>query len=518
MSRMHHFFDQGWRKNPTGIAYVSATEKWTFNEAGEFSCQIGQALAAAGLSRDAKVAVLSPNSAVAWLSVIGIWRSGLVWVPLNPANPVEDNVELLKSFDCEALIFHSSLEVAAKAIHAALPSISLYVSTDGECDLGPSLEKWIAHFPPTTPVIQSAIDDVVAIMPTGGTTGRPKGVMNTHRSFATAFAHMLMAFHYDETDRVVALAAAPMTHTSGVLSMPATSRGGTVVIIERAESAAVVSAIEAYGVTELFLPPTVIYRTLDFLDGQKRDFSTLRYFIYGAAPMSVDKLRDAFAVFGPVMTELYGQTEAPAAITFLRPEEQFIDGGLAPASRLSSCGRPYPLIQVEIRDGDRIAGPGEAGEICVRGDLLMKGYYKDPVRTAEVIIDGWLHTGDIGHLDDAGYLHITDRKKDMIISGGMNIYPGEIEQVLWGHSAVRECAVIGVPDSDWGERVIAVVELTAEASITEEELRIFCRKILGGVKAPKQIKFVPELPRSVNGKVLKREVRAAYWSEVGRAI
>lgn len=518
MSRMHHFFDQGWRKNPTGIAYISATEKWTFNEAGAFSCRIGQALAAAGLSRDAKIAVLSPNSAVAWISVIGIWRAGLVWVPLNPGNPIADNIELLRNFDCEALIFHSSLEHAAREMRAAIPSILLCVATDVESDLGPSLEKWVADFPPTVPIVQSSMDDVVAIMPTGGTTGRPKGVMNTHRSFATAFAHMLMAFHYGEADRVVALAAAPMTHTSGVLSMPATSRGGTVVIIERADPAAVISAIESFGVTELFLPPTVIYRMLDYVRGQNRNFSTLRYFIYGAAPMSVDKLREAFTVFGPVMTELYGQTEAPAAITFLRPEEQYIDGSLAPASRLSSCGRPYPLVQVEIRDGEKIARPGEAGEICVRGDLLMKGYYKDPARTAEVIIDGWLHTGDVGHLDDAGYLHITDRKKDMIISGGMNIYPGEIEQVLWGHAAVRECAVVGVPDNDWGERVIAVVELTEDACITEEELRVFCRKILGGVKAPKQIKFVPELPRSVNGKVLKREIRAAFWSDAGRAI
>ena len=214
------------------------------------------------------------------------------------------------------------------------------------------------------------------------------------------------------------------------------------------------------------------------------------------------------------------QMEAPAAITFLRPAEHLADGAIAPDTRLSSCGRPYPLVAVAVKDpqtGCEVAA-GETGEICVRGDLLMKGYYKDPERTAETIKNGWLHTGDLGYLDAEGYLHLTDRKKDMIITGGFNVYPGEVEQVIWSHPAVEDCAVVGAPDADWGERVTAVVELKPGQSATAEELITRCREALGGVRTPKEVVFVERLPRSVNGKVLKKDVRARFWAGSGRTI
>jgi acyl-CoA synthetase (AMP-forming)/AMP-acid ligase II len=238
--------------------------------------------------------------------------------------------------------------------------------------------------------------------------------------------------------------------------------------------------------------------------------------LYGAAPMSTSKLIEAIEVFGPVMTEIYGQMEAPCAISFMRPEEHFQAGALASKTRLASCGRPYPLIALEIRGhGGASLAPGESGEICLRGDLVMKGYYRAPERTSEAIVDGWLHTGDIGHVDDEGYLYITDRKKDMIVSGGLNIYPSDIEQVIWRHPAVQDCAVIGVPHDDWGEAVKAVVELNPGAQVTEEELIQLCKEQLGRVQAPKSIDFVTSLPRSPNGKVLKKDVREPYWQ--GRA-
>jgi acyl-CoA synthetase (AMP-forming)/AMP-acid ligase II len=357
------------------------------------------------------------------------------------------------------------------------------------------------------------MDDVVAVTPTGGTTGLPKGAMNTHRTFAVCFAHLMMAFQYGANEPIVNLAAAPMTHAAGMMSMPASARGGTVVILEKPERTAVLDAIEQHRVTEFFLPPTVIYRLLDTPGIEERDFSSLRYVLYAAAPMSVDKLRRALEVFGPVMMECYGQVEAFAAISYLRPEEHFVDGQVAPDARLSSCGRPYPLISVAILDDDnRPVAAGTKGEICVRGDLVMKGYYNAPDKTEETIVDGWLHTGDVGHLDDDGYLHITDRKKDLIISGGVNIYPQEIEQVIWGHPAVRDCVVIGVPDHEWGEAVKAVVELNDGLQVSDSELMALCKKRLGGVRAPKSVDFIDTLPRSPNGKVLKRDVREPYWS------
>ena len=255
------------------------------------------------------------------------------------------------------------------------------------------------------------------------------------------------------------------------------------------------------------------YRLLDIPDLNKKvDLSSLKYFLYGAAPMSVEKLKQAIAVFGPVMMGGYGQTEAPASISFLSPGEHFVEGKVASDERLSSVGRPSPLVHVEImNDANEILKRGETGEICVRGDLVMKGYYKAPDKTAEAIVDGWLHTGDIGHVDDEGYLHITDRKKDMIITGGFNVYPSEVEQALWGHAAVRDCAVIGVPDDKWGEAVKAVVELNAGQSVTAEELIALCKEKLGSVKAPKTVDFVVALPRSPVGKVLKKDLRQQYW-------
>jgi acyl-CoA synthetase (AMP-forming)/AMP-acid ligase II len=224
-------------------------------------------------------------------------------------------------------------------------------------------------------------------------------------------------------------------------------------------------------------------------------------------------------VIGPVMMGGYGQTEAPASIAYLPPDEHFVDGRIAADERLSSVGRPNPLIRVEImNDANEIVAKGETGEICVRGDLVMKGYYKAPEKTAETIIDGWLHTGDVGHIDAEGYLHITDRKKDMIISGGFNVYPSEVEQVIWGHAAVQDCAVIGVPDEKWGEAVKAVVELNAGQQVSADELIALCKQKLGSVKAPKSVDFVAALPRSPVGKVLKKDLRATYWKAAARSI
>ena len=245
-----------------------------------------------------------------------------------------------------------------------------------------------------------------------------------------------------------------MTHTAGVLSLPTTARGGTVVVVTKPDPAVVLGAIARHRVTEFFLPPTVIYRLLEARGIDQLDFSSLKYFLYGAAPMSVDKLKKAIKVFGAVMMGGYGQTEAPASIAMLPPDQHFAGAALASDERLSSVGRPSALIRVEIMDEqNRILAPGATGEICVRGDLLMKGYYNAPDKTAEAIVDGWLHTGDIGHLDAEGYLYVTDRKKDMLITGGFNVYPSEVEQVIWAHPAVQDCAVIGVPDPEWGEAV-----------------------------------------------------------------
>ncbi|KRF19419.1 long-chain fatty acid--CoA ligase [Nocardioides sp. Soil797] len=533
------FFDRGWSINANAVAYRTDSEAWTYDEAGRMSCRIANALIADGIARETKVAVLSPNDPLAWICVLGTWRAGGTWVPLNPSSSVADNITLLERFDVEIVFYHPSLSAQVGEIRDRVPSIR-FIALDqdvtggviggvsggvsgvitGVITVDANVRSWIVDQPETRPDVAYDMDDVVAIAPTGGTTGLPKGVMNTNRSFSVMVAHQLLAFAYPDDEPIVNLAAAPMTHSAGLLTLHVTARGGSVVIVDRAQPALILSAIERYGVTEIFLPPTVVYRLLEELDDRKVDTSSLRHIIYGAAPMSVDKLRAGLERLGPVFVEVYGQMESPAAISFLRPPEHFIDGKVAPDSRLASCGRPYPLVTLAIKDPQtgRDLPVGETGEICVRGDLLMKGYYKDPERTAEAIRDGWLHTGDLGHLDDHGYLRLTDRAKDMIITGGFNVYPGEVEQVIWGHPSVEDCAVIGAPDTDWGERVTAVVELKPGAAVSEEEVQRLCRDALGPVRTPKAVVFVDRLPRSVNGKVLKKDVRASFWADHTRTI
>lgn len=513
------FFDRGWMLNRHGTAYVMDGQRWSYDEAHALTCRIAHGLIDAGLTKQTKGAVLAGNDPVAWMCVLGMWRAGLAWVPLNPRSSVEESVGLLQNFDAEVLFFQAAFGPMLDAIRVACPGLKHFVCIDAEVSGYPSLEAWLAGKPSTVPRVDFDMSDVVAIMPTGGTTGIPKGVMQTHRNLGVSVSSSLMNVHYAPGESIVNLAAAPMTHSAGFLSLSATARGGTVVILSKPDPGALLDAIEQHRVTEFFLPPTVIYRLLEMPGIEQRDFSSLRYFMYGAAPMSVDKLKKALAVFGPVMFQGYGQTEAPGAIAFMRPGDHYVDGQVASGTRLSACGLPCASNGLAILDdqGD-VLPPGESGEICVRGDLVMKGYYKQPDRTAEAIIDGWLHTGDVGHLDEQGFLHITDRKKDMIISGGFNVYPSEVEQVLWSHPSVQDCAVIGVPDETWGEAVKAVVELVPGGEVLPDELIAMCRQKLGPVKSPKSVDVVAQLPRSAVGKVLKKDIRARYWQGTQRVI
>jgi acyl-CoA synthetase (AMP-forming)/AMP-acid ligase II len=507
------FFDRGWRIDPSRVAYIQGDRGYSYAEIGECSCRIANALLAAGFPKEAKGAIWATNDVSAWTCALGLWRANMAWIPVNARNLADDNLAILDAFDCEVLFYQQAFEAVIGSLRPRLPKVKLWLCIETE------LDAWSAAQPATGPAIPYDLDDMVMLSPTGGTTGTPKGVMNTHRSIQTFVAHFMLACPYGAAERPINLAAAPMTHTAGVLSLPATAQGGTVVVITKPDPALVLGAIAAHRVTEFFLPPTVIYRLLEVPGIETLDYSSLKYFLYGAAPMSVEKLKKAIEVFGPVMAGGYGQTEAPASISNLPPDQHFVGGQLAPDERLSSVGRPNPLVRVEIMDDDNcLLALGETGEICVRGDLVMKGYYKAPEKTAETIIDGWLHTGDVGHLDAEGYLHITDRKKDMIISGGFNVYPSEVEQVIWAHPAVQDCAVIGVPDDKWGEAVKAVVQLNEGQSVTAAELIALCKDKLGSVKAPKTVDFVAELPRSPVGKVLKKDLRQQYWTELERRI
>lgn len=506
------FFDRGWDMGGDAVAYIQDDRSFTFDQAGALSCKIANRLLALGLPKETKAAVWAGNDVTAWICTLGIWRAGLTWIPVNARNGAEDNRYILDQFDCEVLFFQGAFAEAVAALRPALPKVREWICIDADLPDAPSLEAWCADQPSTKPHVVAALDDIFIITSTGGTTGLPKGVMNSHRAAQTTFIQFMLACTYRDGTRPVNLAAAPLTHSAGLLSIPCTAQGGTVVVLPKPDPALLVQAIAQHRVTEFFLPPTVIYALLEAPGIERVDFSSVRYLLYGAAPMSLEKLKKAIALWGPIMTESYGQSEAMGSIATLRADEHMVGGVLASDEQLASVGRPNPLVRVEIMDDqNRILPRGETGEICVRGDLVMTGYYKDPERTAETIIDGWLHTGDVGHIDAHGYLHLTDRKKDMIITGGFNVYPAMVEQVLWAHPAVQDCAVIGVPDDKWGEAVKAVVELNPGHSVGADELVALCKDKLGSVMAPKSIDFIERLPRSAAGKVLKKDLREAYW-------
>lgn len=501
-------FDRGWQRDPYAVAYRKGERNWTYDEVRRTSCRLANAfLVRPQLSH---VGVLANNDPAAWEIILGAWRAGRTWVPMNPAYPAADTAAAIDAFDVDVVFFHAALLDIVIDTAPVVGRAVVWVCIDCDDTPYPGIHDWVGNAADEPPNVSWDPDDVVAIMPTGGTTGRPKGVMNTHRTLSVATTHLMLAFAYTADEPIVNVAAAPMTHAAGLLTLPCLARGGTVVVLDSAETDGVLSALVEHEATEIFLPPTSIYRLLAHPDLDVADLGGLRYLLYGAAPMAVPRLREAVERLGPVLIGGYGQMEAPMAISFLTPAEHMVGGLVADDDRLSSCGRPSPLVQVEIRDDEgRMVPPGSPGEICVRGDLVMKGYYRQSDLTDHTVIDGWLHTGDIGLLDRGGYLHITDRKKDMIITGGSNVYPSDVERVLAAHPSVQECAVVGIPDDDWGERVVAFVELRPGANDSPHDLLCWGRTRLGGLRAPKQIHVVSALPRTAVGKVAKAALRHA---------
>jgi acyl-CoA synthetase (AMP-forming)/AMP-acid ligase II len=329
--------------------------------------------------------------------------------------------------------------------------------------------------------------------------------------YGALFANWFAAMPVTRTP--VHLVVAPMTHAAGTFIFATLAYGGANVILSSADPLKILEAIQRHRITQLFLPPTVIYRLLAYQNVRSYDTSSLQYFVYSAAPMSVDRLREALDVFGLVMVQCFGQAEAPFILTCMTTSDHAEANDPAKAHRLASCGRASPFVRVEIMDPEgNILEPNERGEIVARGDLVMGGYYRNPEATAEALKYGWLHTGDIGFRDENGYVYIVDRLKDLIISGGFNISPSEVEQVLWSLPAVGDCAVIGVPDTQWGESVKAIVELKPGATLDIEDTLAYCRERLGSLKAPKSIEVWDTLPRSQVGKVLKKDIREKFWA------
>ncbi len=503
--RLIDYLDKGASLGEDLACFTTGDASLSYSEVQRLTNRVARALQRSGVQPGDKVAVLSGNDPVAFACVFGVSRAGAVWCPINPRNEAEENRFVLDAFDCRALIFHGAYEALVARIVPDLPKLAVLVCLDRPSPLAPSLESWLEGVR-DAPIDVTPPDDIAMIAGTGGTTGQPKGVMLSGRNLEAMSALTLMSYPFE--GRPVYLALAPLTHAAGVLCLPIMTLGGRIVIMPKADLGEFLRLVARWRVTHTFLPPTLIYMLLEHAELPATDLSSLQCFWYGAAPMSATRLETALTKIGPVMGQLFGQTEAPMMISILAPKDHFNAAGSIARGRLSSAGRPTPLVQLAIMDDHgKLMPRGERGEIVIRGSLAMEGYYKNPEATAEVSKFGWRHTGDVGYLDDENFLFIVDRAKDMIITGGFNVYSIEVENALRQHASVMDCAVFGLPDEKWGERVSAVVQLHPGAVGEADDLIAFVKARIGSVKAPKEVAIWPDLPRSKVGKVLKREIR-----------
>jgi len=432
---------------------------------------------------------------------------------MHPLGSADDHAYILSDGGIGTLVFDPAAHgERARLLAERAPGLRLLAL--GPSTLAPDLLADAASRPPGPLVPRAAPEDVANLTYTGGTSGRPKGVMTTHRVRVTMVMSELAEWDWPAEPRFLAIT--PITHAAGAIVLPVLMRSGTVIVARGFEPTRFAALVRAHRATMSFVVPTMLYRLLDDPALGDDALSSLEVVIYGASPISPARLAQAVRRYGPRFMQLYGQTEAPNAITALRRADH---DPVAHPERLASCGVPIGPIQVALLDEAGVEVPdGEVGEICVRGPLVMAGYWRRPEETAQAFRHGWLHTGDLARRDDAGFLYIVDRSKDMIVSGGFNVFPREVEDVLTTHPAVAAAGVIGVPDDTWGEAVKAVVVLRPGMHVEAAELIALVREAKGPVQAPKSVDFVASLPLTGLGKPDKKALRAAYWGGAARGV
>lgn len=516
--RVIDYFLKGCEKDPQHVFLIADNERYTYQESRKIIDAIGAALASNRVGHGIRVAVYSPNHPLAFLCMLGLLRTGATWVPLNARNTVETNAEFLAYTGTEFLFYHSEFAEHLANLAERVPTLRQFVCIDREDGDNPSLERFMREQGKgVAPEFDEDPDRLVGILATGGTTGPSKGVMETEQVWETMTATGIIELQSELPP--VMLAAAPLTHAAGVMGMVMMAMGATLVIRKGFDAEDVCRCVHEYKVTHMFLPPTALYAMLAYPQVRDYSFASMRRFLIAASPVSPDKFKEAVEVFGPCMCQCYGQAEAPFFLTFLPCTDVAAAAQGRKPQLLESCGRATTLSRVEVMaDDGTLLPPGERGEIVVRGNIVMPGYYNKPQETAEIRTFNWHHTGDVGYKDKEGYFYIVDRKKDMVITGGFNVFSAEVEKAVLAHPGVQDCAVIGVPDPKWGEAIKAVVVLKPGAQASEEEIIAHCKKILEAMKAPKSVEFIDALPRTPVGKINKKLIREKYWGNKARQV
>lgn len=489
------------RRNSSTPAVVGPDLRLTYAElAGRITGMI-IAFHAAGLRKGQGVALLAANSADVLVANAAIMVAGLRLTALSPLGSAADQLYCIDDVEIAALIFQPAFAARAHELRTGskhLRHLFCLGQADGAIDLSAAASEGRGF-----PRNEADASDTAMVFFTGGTTGRPKGVVHTHASALAALHMAASEWEWPESMRV--LAATPVSHAAGILAYPTFLRGGEFHLLPMFSPASFYDYVARERIGLTFLVPTMIYRLLDEPPPAGTDLSSLKTILYGAAPMNVDRMVEALKRFGPIFMQLYGQTEAPTCISYLARRQH----DPANMHRLGSAGQPHAALDVALLDDHGARVPdGALGEICVRGPFVMQGYWRREDETKEVFKHGWLHTGDIGQFDDEGCLHIVDRKKDMIITGGFNVYPREVEDALATAPGVASCAVVGAPDPKWGEIVVAAVVAAKGARPEAEMLAAHVKNLKGALMVPKRFVFIDALPLTPIGKVDKKALRA----------
>jgi long-chain acyl-CoA synthetase len=498
-------------------ALVCGSHRQTYAQLGSRVRRFANALKGLGIRPKEHVAVLASNSVEHVEIVFAIAAIGAVWVPLNTRLSAGELTFIVEDSKAVALIYSVDLLATVERLDRSLGMVRLWIGVGAGRAIGESYETLVTAANDAATESLVSPNDLFTIMYTSGTTGRPKGVMLPHVRFFAGTIYSVVGLGARRTD--IKLQAVPQFHAGGqIYQLTYFAAGASIVILPRWDADAVFDAIEQEGVTIGSFVPSMLMMLLESPRIRKADFRRLERIVYGAAPIPEDRLALAMELTGAGFQQTYGQTETGVLVSVL-DESDHRDGLRNDRTLLRSCGRQ--MLGYEIQVIDREGGPcvdSTVGEIKVRSSSLMTGYWNRPEATAKTLIDGWIHTGDLGRRDQRGYFYVVDRKTDMIISGGENVFPIEVENIISAHPDVLEVAVIGVPDPRWGEAVKAVVVARDGRSLRCDAIIEFCRGKLAGFKIPKTVDFIDSIPRNASGKITKNPLRDKYWEGLSRKI
>lgn len=497
--------------NHKGVIYQG--ESVTFQQVYQNSNRLANALISLGLQKGDRVAFLLANSLQSVEIDFALLIAGLVRVPLNTRLSLEEHLHMIKETDAKVMLYTEEFIDRIIELKNLPHSVQHFCQMNGQ----PSqpwmtqMNEYVLGFSDDEPELRILDSDLATIQYTSGTTGKLKAAVHTQETWAAIANNILTSLDIRERD--IMLHAAPLTHASGTLILPHWIRGATNSVLPGFNPVQYLEEIQTGKPTTLNLVPTMIIMLLSHPEVEKYSFDSVRSIIYGASQMPKEALKRGLELWGPKFIQYYGQTEAPLILSLLKNEDHLGDDSDLD-KRLLSCGRPVSTASIKILDknGGELAS-GEIGEITVKSSQNMIGYWKEPKLTAETIKNGWIYTRDMGFIDEKGFLTLVDRKSDMIITGGFNVYPREVEEVLYEHPSVVAAAVVGVPDEKWVETIKAFVVLRSDHQATEDEIIEFCKDRLASYKKPTSVEFVEDLPKSAVGKVVRRVLREPYWKE-----